>query len=163
MVLPSLETTKQHELAFASQCMQKTDNHALSPKYCRTLSYEEVRKQVLISNTMFAVTCAVLAFITMAANCPYFVEPARAELSETSKILEKYQKTKKLELCFWKNIPKNQDFEKSQKTITNTKETQCKSTQIQRKSSHYTQSVPKSHFKTSQLFQFSIFPHDLKK
>ena len=39
MALPSLETTKQHELLPAHLCTQKTDNRALSPKYCRTLSY----------------------------------------------------------------------------------------------------------------------------
>ena len=39
IALPSLETTKQHELCPGQVCTQKTDNHALSSKYCRTVSY----------------------------------------------------------------------------------------------------------------------------
>ena len=39
MALPSLETTKQHEMAFARCCVEKIANRALSLKYCRTLSY----------------------------------------------------------------------------------------------------------------------------
>ena len=39
MSLPSLGTTKQHELKFTRCCMGKTLNRALSSKYCRTLSY----------------------------------------------------------------------------------------------------------------------------
>ena len=123
------------------------------------VAYEEVRKQVLIFNTMFAVTCAVLAFITMAANCPYFVEPARAELSETSKILGKYQKPKKLELCFWKNILKNQDFEKSQKKLL---QIQRKPNANQLKSNanhHITHKVSQNRTsKRHNFFNFQYFP-----
>ena len=55
MILQRLAKYDFHEMTFVRLFMQKTDNRALSPKYCRTLSYVPVFffRLVLVETTVF--------------------------------------------------------------------------------------------------------------
>ena len=84
MILQRLAKYDFHEMTFARWFMQKTDNRALSLKYCRTLSYNYI--------------------INEEGEKVKFDSPIGFELPKNGFDVKREKKIKPTIIKFWKNI-----------------------------------------------------------